>query len=152
MESEEKTAPKRDPLEVLKGFGGILPNKLIYATPPIYKEVYPKDTSKWPVYKIKPSDGLDFNGDVDNRDIYEIVDGRARPVSGKLRIHKLKRGLKGWKTHRDGDAEIPFPCDENGVITDDGIRALKPDLQNWLLDLIADSDAVSKEESEGLKF
>ena len=49
MESEEKTAPKRDPLEVLKGFGGILPNKLVFATPPIYKEVYPEDPSKWRV-------------------------------------------------------------------------------------------------------
>jgi hypothetical protein len=152
MESEDKVAPKRDPLEVLKGFGGILPGKVIYATPPVYKEVYPNQPDKWPVYKIKPSDGLDFNNDVDNQEIYQFIDGRAVSIPGKLRIHKIKRCLKGWKNHRDGDIEIPFPADAHGDITDEGIKALKPDLQNWLLSIISDSDAISKEESEGLKF
>lgn len=152
MESEDKTAPKRDPLEVLKGFGGILPNKVLFATPPIYKEVYPNQPDKWPVFKVKPSDGLDFNQDVDNPDLYKLVDGRAISVPGKLRLFKIKRSLKGWKNFKDGNEEIPFKADEAGDANEETIRALKPDLQNWLLSIIADSDSVSKEESDGLKF
>lgn len=152
MESEEKTAPKRDPLEVLKGFGGILPNKIIFATPPIYKEVYPNDPSKWPVYKVKPSDGMDFNQSIDRDDWYRIEGKKVIPIPGKVRIGILKSGVKGWKNHRDGDVEIPFETDEDGNITDDCIRSLSPELQTWLLGMIADSNAVTKGESDGLKF
>jgi hypothetical protein len=152
MESEDKTAPKRDPLEVLKGFGGVLPNKFIFATPPIYKEVYPNDRSKWPVFKVKPSDGLDFNHSIDRDDWYKLVDGKVIPIPGKVRMDKLKAGVKGWTNFKDGEEEIPFVPDTDGNLSDDGIRALKPELQGWLLGLIAGAESVSKEESDGLKF
>lgn len=150
MESEDKAAPKRDPLEVMRGFGGILPGKIIFATPPIFKEVYPEHPERWPVFKVKPSDGMDFNRDVDNPSLYSAESGRAVP--GKLRIHNLKRGVKGWKNFRDGEDEIPFRTDENGDISDESITALRPELQNWLLQVIADSTLITKEESDGLKF
>lgn len=152
MDTEVKAAPKRDPLEVLKGFGGILPGKFIYATPPIYKEVYPNDPSRWAVFKIKPADGLDFNEDVDNDSLYRVVDGKVLAIAGKVRSLKLKKGIKGWKGFKDGDLSIPFLSDADGNLTDEGLRCLKPDLQNWLLSVISDSDQVTPSESEGLKF
>jgi hypothetical protein len=152
MESEDKAAPKRDPLEVLKGFGGILPGKVIFATPPVYKEVYPNQPDKWPVYKIKPSDGLDFNENLDKQDWYRIEEGMVLPIPGKIRIDKFKKHLLDWKNHRDGDEEIPFPRGQDGRITDAGIMAMKPALQIWILEVISEADLISKEESEGLKF
>ena len=152
MESEEKAAPKRDPLEALKGFSGILPGKFIFATPPVFKEAYPNQPEKWPVYKFKPSDGLDFNNDLDSPDIYQVVGGEQRLAPGKIRIRKLKRGLKGAKNHRDGDTEIPFTADAEGNATDDFLRSMSPDLQKWALGIIDGVDVVSKEESDGLKF
>lgn len=152
MESEERTAPKRDPLEILKGFGGILPKKFIFATPPIYREVYPNQPEKWPVFKVKPADGLDFNHAIDRQDWYRVENGQILPIPGKVRVDKLKQGVKGWKNFRDGDEEIPFIADADGNLTDEGIRSLKPELQAWLLGLINDSSAVTKEESDGLKF
>lgn len=152
MEETKTAKDSKEILAELRGFTGILPEKFVFATPPIFKEAYPKEPEKWPVYKFKPSDGKDFNDDVDNPNIYRWENGRAIPYSGKFRVHKIKRGLKGAKNHRAGDTEIPFTTDADGNVSDDFIRSLKPDLQNWMLGVISDSEAVSEEESEALKF
>lgn len=152
MESEEKVAPKRDPLEVVKGFSGILPGKVVYATPPAFKEAFPNQPDKWPVYKVKPSDGLDFNNNMDKDDWFRIEGGRVLPLTGKIRVDKLKKHVLDWRKHRAGDAEIPCTKGLDGLLDDVAISSLSPELQGWLLGVIADSESVSKEESEGLKF
>ncbi len=152
MESIEKTAPKPNPLEVIKGFGGILPGKVVFCTPPAFKEAYPNQPDKWPVFKIKPSDGLDFNQSIYRHDWYRLEEGRVLPIPGKIRVDKLKAHVLDWKGHRDGDTEIPCTKGPDGLLTDGAVSSLSPELQGWLLGVIADSNSISKEESDGLKF
>lgn len=154
MEEEKRVfAEVKDKVEALKGWGGITPGKFVFATPQVFKDAYPDDRSKWPKFKFKPYDGIEFNEDIDNADIYTIVDGKPKTLTGKYRIHAMKQSLKDWADFRDDEGNL-IPCakDAEGGITDDAIRALSPAIQNWVMETIAKLDTVSKEESDGLKF
>lgn len=153
--TEEKKVFKdsRTAVQRLQGFIGLLPDEPLFATPPIYKEVYPDDPTKWPKFKFRPTDGLEFNQDVDDESLYKIVEGRAIAIQGRFRMLRMKRGLLDWTNLKDQfGRDIPCPKDADGRITDDAIRAMKPDLQEWVLGVISDASGVTKEESDGLKF
>src|SRR6186997_2215981 len=113
-------AESKDKIEKLKGFIGLLPNEPLFATPPIYKEVYPNEPGKWPKFKFRPTDGLEFNQDVDDESLYKIIDGRAFAIQGRFRIQRLKRGLLDWSGFKDQFGnDIPCPKDPAGTISNE---------------------------------
>lgn len=145
-------AEAKDKIEMLKGWAGIQPGKPIFATPPAFKEAFPGQPEKWPVYKFKPADGIDFNEDLDDPELYQVDGGKVILNSGRFRMQKLRRGVLDWKGHVDAD-DVAIPCerDENGL-TEASLRSMSSTLQDWALNVIASADKVTREESDGLKF
>lgn len=155
-EQKKIFADKKERLSKLTGFLGILPGKFIFVVPEIYKTIYPDDQSKWPVFKIKPIDGIEFNQGLDNGDMME-VDWEKKKIQinrGKYKIQTLKNCLKGWKNFKqdpESESEIAFIGDEHGAIDED-IRVLPPSLQDELLKACDGVNKLTMEEEEGLKF
>ena len=154
---ENKTAPTKDPWDLVKSFAGILPDRVRYATPPIFKELYPGDKSMWPVLKFTPPTGLDYLHDLDQNDLYEVVGGKLRTKQGAWRSGQLRRFVE-WRNLRDrytrDSIGMEVPCEKgaDGLLTEKSLAALSPNLQEWAvkeLDLVSE---LSDEEMEGLKF
>lgn len=150
MEEEKriyKTEAER--IEALTGFAGIIPGEPLFVTPPIYREVYPDKPERWPRFKIKVQDGLDFNDGLNG------LDG-VRIEAGKSRVKRLRENVIDWSgfTDRPDGLGNPIPCTKgaDGNLDDKSIRAMKPELQAFLLECINGTRFVSREESEGLKF
>jgi hypothetical protein len=148
MEENKVFAEEREKLQKLSDFCGIVPDQRIFATPPVFKRDLPDQSDRWPVFEFRPADGLDFNHDLDRKEIY---DDASRVILGKIRILKLKRGCRNWKNFPFGNP-LPCPKDAEGNLTDQAVQMMSPELQNWALGIINGLETISSEESDGLKF
>lgn len=154
MEEEKKTlAESQEKIDKCKGWAGILPGKVLFAVPPVYKDAYPDQPNKWPVFKFAPANGLDFNDDLDNPDLYKVREGRVLLESGAFRKNNLRRGLLDWKNRPDAHGDM-IPCEKgpDGRLSDAAIASMPSVLQDWCLNVISSVAMVTKEESDGLKF
>lgn len=158
---EKKTAKGLEgKLAALKGFAGIVPGVTLFVTPPEFKEAFPNNPEMWPRFEIQPPDGLDYNEELNTR-VARVVGEenghqRIEIATGDMRMLKLRRYVKRWTGYRLDPTDPKSPeveCKvENGLLTDDSLRALAPAMQNWLLGQIEDWRSISKEESDALKF
>lgn len=144
-----------DPIAQLRGFVGLTPGRAVFVTPPVFREAYPNNLEKWPKFKIKPLDGMDFNAEIDDDSMYHWDFQLKQYVTnpGRFRVMRIRNCLLDWKDYVDADGK-PIPCTHgpDGKITDDAIRALPGPLQVWLTHQINAAASVTPEESDGLKF
>ena len=153
---EEKRvfAEEQARLAMLQGFVGLIPGRFKFVTPPAFKDAYPDQREKWPVFKLRQSDGLDFNQELDTESLYHFDEAKQKPVlnRGAFRLARLRACVAGWKNFRDDEGnEVEYRWSAGGL-ADDCIRAMKPELQTWLLAQLDQLDGISKEESDALKF
>ena len=156
-ENEEvKDLQKRQKaIEELRGFVGITPDRVVFATPEAFKIAYPNDRGKWPVFKIKPMDGLDFNAEIDDEALYRWDKELRRylVISGAFRMARIRRCVLDWRNYMGPDGkEVPCQKGEDGKITEAAVRSLSGPTQLWLMEQIDAAASVTPEESDGLKF
>lgn len=154
MEEEKRVfADSRAKLAKLKGFVGILPDKVVNHVPAVFREVYPDDKSKWPVYKIKPVDGIEFTRQLDDENNIEVDwDTKTLTVNkGKYKESLVRRQVKGWDNHTDIDGTVIPYTEEAGQMSEACFRSLQAALIKDLEDAIDSASIVTKEESEGIK-
>jgi len=156
IESKENVkdikAPEGNKLAGLVLYGE---EEFLFWTPSEYREVYPEDRSKWPVFKIRSYNAEDESAIIELM-ISENVDSKnatmffvSDPRTTRLIV---KRCLVGVKNLRDvNDKEVKLET-EDGLVSDKFISRLPFKLKNELKKVIMGSTEVTEEESASLKF
>jgi len=119
------------------------------------KYILPK--SLWPVFLLKGIDGLtsmDVQDEMANNVDYDTETNQIKGFKFKIgtaTIANCRRGIIGIENFYDEEGnEINFES-KNGVITDECLRKLKPDLMSELSSAIVDRSILSEDELLGLE-
>ncbi len=136
----------------LKGFLGYTSEAYFLYTPKIYRQLFPEDKSKWPVFKLKGLNGIQVAKAQDQAGMYSVGSDQMQFTAGALRIKTLETNILGWKNLYDGeDKEIIFKANGEKVHIL-CLEKLPAPLQIELHEVINERSVLTHEELEGLEF
>ena len=143
------------------GILGLDQDDEILHVPAVYREdpeLFPKEM--WPVFKLKPLDGVaqaKLEAKLGHMEVEDGKDDDSRVTkwisrNGPTRIEILQTHILGWKNHCDKNGkEIEFRVNGSKVKLE-SLGTLRPALQTELFNAITEGSDASKEELEGLDF
>lgn len=147
---ERKFTPEE--MEKLRGFLGFSSEDFFLYTPKKYRELFPTEKEKWPVFKLRGLNGVQVAKAQDEAGTYSPSKDTMSFNTGGQRIKVLESNILGWKNLYGMDGkEIVFKS--NGAkVHILCIEKLPAPLQIELHECINERSYLSYEELEGLEF
>ena len=135
----------KEQADKLKKFLPFTATDFLYV-PEAFREAYPDDKDKWPVFTLKPKTGIQVAYLEDEMTVG--ADQQIHVNTGSIRIKTLETGIVNIKNWGD----VKFKRDDITKKIDMKIISMMPaDLQTELMNAITEKSELTEEELEGLK-